>query len=162
MRAQSYRTWVVGVVVITCWYVLAPTTASAGGNPCTSDADCLDPSRPVCVNGFCQPLEEQCQSDADCLDPLLPVCDTTSGLCIAMQATPTATATATPTATATLVPDGGSCSNASECESGFCDGGTCAEVTSPAPAISGTGLYFAAATLVLVGSIATIRRRRRT
>ena len=94
-------------------------------------------------------------------------------------ATPTVTLTATPTVTGTPVPQGGTCTTASQCATGFCAsgvccdtacagpleqcnlpgrGGTCASSAAPSPALTPWGLV--AASLVLAGLAAVALRRR--
>ncbi len=124
--------------------VSAPRDAAAG-TVCTTDADCTDPSAPKCIMGMCQAVPFVCSSDTDCLNPLLPICDQTTGACVAVS-----TPTATPTAASTLVPEGGSCVMSSECETGFCDNGTCEAVAATAPAISPFGLTLAVLTLLWI------------
>lgn len=96
--------------------------------------------------------------------------------------TPTATPTNTPTSTPTNtpVPDGGSCTDPSDCQSGNCvrnvccdtecnlpgqscaepgSIGTCTEVPAPAPAASRGGLLLIVCALIAIGGFAVVRRR---
>ena len=41
---------------------------------CTSDLDCSDPALPSCQAGSCQPRKTACQGPLDCNDPQRPVC----------------------------------------------------------------------------------------
>jgi hypothetical protein len=134
---------------------IVPAASLAGITSCTSDADCLDPSRPQCVDGTCEPIDTTCQSDADCLLPERPFCDMSTSMCVANLPTPTATATAT------QVPEGGACTSPAECASGVCREGLCAAAASPAPAVSTAGYFAAASALLLIAFLAIARRSTR-
>lgn len=53
------------------------------GTHCTSDADCVDPVRPMCNLGTnrCESIRMGCLSDTDCINPAEPMCDTATGSC---------------------------------------------------------------------------------
>ncbi len=121
---------------------------------------CCDPSTGICVDA----VETQ-----NCLPPLSFHEDT---LCHEVgcgeppTATPTHTPTQTPTATATAtptttpVPEGGSCTDISQCESDlFCVEQVCTDVVAPAPAASNTALVIALSLLAAIGGFAILRRR---
>ncbi len=98
--------------------------------------------------------------------------------------TPTQTPTSTPTVTPTLsgVPNGGGCGDPADCRSGNCvddvccaetscppqqscdnpgNAGVCsADPTAPVPALSRAGVLLALASLLAVGGLAVLRRRR--
>jgi hypothetical protein len=96
-------------------------------------------------------------------------------------ASPSATRTITPTATP--APNGAGCDERTDCVSGNCvddtccidpacnpgqscgvpgSAGVCAAVTAPAPTLSADGLLLALASLLSVGGVAILRRRRPT
>ncbi len=62
----------------------APTpaqTTSCQSTVCTTDADCLDPARPFCINNCCSASPIVCTSDSDCTDPVFPTC--VNNMCVA-------------------------------------------------------------------------------
>jgi hypothetical protein len=102
-----------------------------------------------------------------------------AGSCQTPTATPSVTATAT--ATDTPIPNGGGCTEPSECESGNCEDavccdeecegplvacnlpgqvGTCSSIAAPAPTTSPRGLAVAIGLLVAVAALALAARRR--
>ncbi len=80
-------------------------------------------------------------------------------------ATPTCTPTdtPTPTPTSTPVPEGGTCTETAQCQSGLiCIEQVCTAVAAPAPAVSKTGLLIAIGLLAAIGGVAILRRRNVT
>lgn len=50
---------------------------------CTTDADCTDPTKPLCGDtGMCEAPPDLCVSDTDCEDPAFPICEIDTGMCV--------------------------------------------------------------------------------
>ncbi len=171
----------------------APAGITVLCNPvtCASASDC-GPS------GMCQQPNGVghciCTTDSQCPPGSQCLAQTICGVCPATRTptvtptntptstpslTPTNTPTLTPTATPTPQPNGSSCTDPSQCASGFCDVvccdtactgpgeqcnlpgqvGTCASVSAPAPTLTPRALLMAAA---LLAGIAAVALRRRT
>lgn len=60
-------------------------TSNAGDDFCITDADCTDPSMPICnpETMMCEADSQGCSSDADCTDPSMPICNLETNMCVA-------------------------------------------------------------------------------
>ena len=159
---------------------------ATGTDPCTCQTRCDQGRAPTC-GGACIPGETctdndlgECSCGPTC-DGNGPSCDNTTcppgqvctatgtEPCSCRTATPTmtptftATPTRTPTATSTptLVPNGGTCTDDSQCASGICRGGICV-LGQSVPVLSGRNELVMAFSLLLAGlwSVWRLARRR--
>ncbi|MEJ8567092.1 carboxypeptidase-like regulatory domain-containing protein [Elongatibacter sediminis] len=76
------------MLIVFSWLaaLLAAPNAWAGASLCLTDADCTDPSLPICNTQTNQCGASLCLTDADCTDPSLPVCNTQTNQCEAAPA----------------------------------------------------------------------------
>ncbi len=146
-----------------CRFDLVLNCEAAGGSPQDVGLACLG------VEACCLPDSTCADIDALCCTSQGGVPQGPGSVCagpICQPASPTATPTNTPTQTPTAtptntrVPEGGSCTDISQCESGlFCVEQICAHVVAPAPAASNTALVIALSLLAAIGGFAILRRR---
>ena len=176
----SLMIWVAPRAVSACCKCLDTSMAPcpAGAQQCFTNADfaldcdhmCGD-NGPGC-GGFS--IESVCGPSCAVIDGVpvptmtptnTPTNSPTATATVTPTATPsgTATPTLTPTATQTptLVPEGGMCSDTSQCEPpASCVDGVCTAVTAPAPALSNSGLVLLFGTLIGVAVMGMWRRRQ--
>jgi hypothetical protein len=200
-RSRSIVWWLGGAASAVLLFML-PRVASANGcgspgEACCAHIACRFPS--VCAGGVCsecgisatcsdngQPCtaadKSKCENPATAICDGAPVCTPTTTPTNTATASQTATPTATPTVTPTRIPQGGACTAASQCSTGFCADavccdtacmglqqrcdvpgkrGVCTSTTAPAPAMSQSGLLAGLALLLGFGVYATWRRQSR-
>lgn len=152
-----------------CTQVVTTTTCADGCQPtgCCSipvgaeDQLCIASDAAACEfgkgsfvpGGVCDPATGQCGG---------PTPTATATASTTPTSTATRTVTATPVPTSTRIPEGGSCTDSSQCAAALlCIDNVCTAVHAPAPTVSRFGLLLAVATLIAIAAVSLRRSLRR-